>query len=59
MQKKYLERTQNFETTKQHYAFPSLEQMRSAMEAGSDIPESEEALWKGHEDELAKLCGLR
>lgn len=49
----------SLETTKQHYAFPSLEQMRSAMEAGADIPESEEALWKGHEDELAKLCGLR
>ena len=49
----------SLETTKKHYAFPSLEQLRSAMDAGSDVPVSEEALWEGHEDELAKLCGLR
>lgn len=48
------------ETTKDHYAFPSLEQMRNAMGAGTEnIPQTEEALWTGHEDELAKMCGLR
>lgn len=46
------------ETTRSHYAFPSLEQLRSAIEAGTDTS-GEEALWKDHEDELAKLCGLR
>lgn len=48
------------ETTKEHYAFPSLEQMRNAMEAGNkNTPQKEEALWIGHEDELARICGLR
>lgn len=48
------------ETTKNHYAFPSLEQMRNAMDAGNEnILQKEEALWIGHEDELASICGLR
>lgn len=48
------------ETTKDHYAVLSLEQMREAMEAGCEnIPVQETALWVGHEDELARLCGLR
>jgi len=48
------------ETTKDHYAFPSLEQMRNAMNAGNEnMPQKEEALWVGHEDELARICGLR
>ena len=47
------------ETTKDHYAYPSLEQMRKAMEAGNRIEETEKPLWVGHEDELARLCGLR
>lgn len=47
------------ETTKDHYAYPSLEQMRKAMEAGSNPAEKETPMWIGHEDELAKLCGLR
>lgn len=44
------------ETTRSHYAFPSLEQMRTVMEVGT---EAEAALWLDKEDELAKLCGLR
>lgn len=48
------------ETTKDHYAVLSLEQMREAMEAGNEkIPDRESALWVGHEDELSRLCGLR
>lgn len=48
------------ETTKDHYAFPSLEQMRNAMNAGNEnMPQKESALWIGHEDELARICGLR
>ena len=47
------------ETTKDHYAYPSLEQMREAMEAGRHVEKEEQPLWVGHEDELAHLCGLR
>lgn len=48
------------ETTKDHYAFPSMDQMRSAINPKSDKEQStEEPLWKGHEMELAKMCGLR
>ena len=47
------------ETTKKHYAKPSNEQLRKAMEsvptpAGDEVP-----LWKGNEEEMARLCGLR
>lgn len=48
------------ETAKDHYAFPSLEQLRNAMNAGNqNIPHKEAALWVDHEDELARICGLR
>ena len=47
------------ETTKDHYAYPSFEQLRKAMEAGNQSASDEKPLWVGHEDELAKLCGLR
>ena len=47
------------ETTKDHYAYPSLDQMRKAMEAGTKPAGKEQPLWVGHEDELARLCGLR
>ena len=48
------------ETTKEHYAFPSMNQMRKAMECGkTSAAKKEKPLWEGHEDELAKLCGLR
>lgn len=48
----------SIETTKEHYAFPSMEQMRSAISPPSDKG-PEEPLWKGHEDELSRMCGLR
>ena len=47
------------ETTKAHYAFPSMEQIRKAMESGKKSELKEKPLWEGHEDELSKLCGLR
>ncbi len=47
------------ETTKDHYAFPSLEQMRDAINAGEKPDEGEQPIWIGHEDELYRLCGLR
>lgn len=46
------------QTTKDHYVHPSIEQLREAMEPGTDEI-SEEQLWPDDEDELAKLCGLR
>ena len=47
------------ETTKDHYAHPSVEQMRKAIDAGDKPAIKEKPLWEGHEDELAKMCGLR
>ena len=50
----------SIETTKDHYAFPSMEQMKAAMEAGKPSDAARvKPLWEGHKDELAKLCGLR
>lgn len=43
-----------------HYAFASLEQLRLAMQkAETTETDSLTALWKGHEDELSNMCGLR
>ena len=52
----------SIQTTKDHYAFPSLEQKRAALEKGhvgtlSSPDEDQE--WPDDEDELAKMCGLR
>lgn len=51
----------SIETTKGHYAFPSLEQKKAAMEKGSAYePDSQqEQMWPDDEDELAIICGLR
>lgn len=50
----------SIQTTKDHYAFPSLEQKREAIEKGSGfVVVKEEKEWPDNEDELAKLCGLR
>jgi len=46
------------ETTKKHYATPSVEMLRKAMENTGDIPD-EKPLWEGNEEELARFCGLR
>ena len=47
------------QTTKEHYAFPSVEQMRAVMERGSSAEPEEKQLWPDDEDELARLCGLK
>ena len=52
----------SIQTTKDHYAYPSLEQKRKALEKGrigtlSSPDEKKE--WPDNEDELADLCGLR
>ena len=51
----------NIQTTRDHYAFPSLEQKRAAMEKGTGVISSgnEEPEWPDDEDELARICGLR
>jgi site-specific recombinase XerD len=52
----------NIQTTKDHYAFPSLEQKRDVMNMGENLvisKKNEEKEWPDDEDELARLCGLR
>jgi site-specific recombinase XerD len=52
----------SIQTTKDHYAYPSLEQKREAMEkgkAGTLSSPDEKQKWPYNEDELARLCGLR
>jgi len=46
------------QTTKDHYALPSIEQMRAAMELGAGVEPAEQQLWSDDENEIAKLCGL-
>jgi len=52
----------SIQTTKDHYAYPSLEQKREALEKGHvgtlSVPDEEQG-WPDDEDEFAKLCGLR
>ena len=49
------------QTTKDHYAFPSLEQKKAVMEHGEGlvISKKEEREWPDDENEIARLCGLR
>lgn len=51
----------SIQTTKDHYAFASLEQKRNVMNQGNgvvmDIDKAKE--WPDDEEEFAKLCGLR
>jgi site-specific recombinase XerD len=47
------------ETTKTHYAKPSLAQLRESMESVPTPVADEEPLWIGSEDEMARACGLR
>lgn len=51
----------SIQTTKDHYAFPSLEQKKQAMEKGAGVilPINEDPEWPNDEDELARLCGIR
>jgi len=47
------------ETTKTHYAKPSLAQIRASIEAVPTPAADEKPLWVGNEDEMARACGLR
>ena len=47
------------ETTKTHYAKPSLAQLRESMESVPTPAADEEPLWIGSEEEMARSCGLR
>lgn len=52
----------NIQTTKDHYAFPSLEQKRDVMNMGDSLVITKtdvEQEWPDDEDELARQCGLR
>lgn len=51
----------SIQTTRDHYAFPSLEQKRQAMEQGNGViaSQKEEKEWPDDENEIARLCGLR
>lgn len=48
----------SMETTK-IYAKPSMEALREAMAAVAPATEAERPIWKGNEEEMARLCGLR
>jgi len=47
------------ETTKAHYAKPSVSQLRDALESVPTPAKDEEPLWVGNEEEMARRCGLR
>lgn len=50
----------SIQTTKDHYAFPSLAQKQEVVNAGGVvITESVNQEWPDDEDELARICGLR
>jgi site-specific recombinase XerD len=47
------------DTTKTHYAKPSIAQIRDALESVPTPVKDEEPLWVGNEEEMARRCGLR
>ena len=50
----------SIQTTKDHYAFPSMAQKQEVLNAGGVVitdPVSQE--WPDNEDEIARICGLR
>jgi len=49
----------SLQTTKDHYAKPSLRQIRDAQETVQTPTRGEEPLWIGNEDEMARMCGIR
>ena len=50
----------SIQTTKDHYAFPSLAQKQEVVNVGGVvITESVNQEWPDDEDELARICGLR
>ena len=48
----------SMETTKV-YAKPSMEMLREAIASVAPSVQTEEPVWKGNEEEMARLCGLR
>ena len=46
------------ETTRSHYASPSPEQMKAAVEKGSQMEPEQQPEWLGHTDEIKRLFGL-
>jgi len=49
---------QKIDTTRSHYAYPSPEQLREAVERGSGQEPEAEREWVGHEDEIKRRFGL-
>lgn len=50
----------NIQTTKDHYAFPSMAQKQEVINAGGVIiSETPEPEWPDDDDEIARICGLR
>ena len=49
---------QQIETTRSHYAYPSPEQLREAVEKGSGQEPGTPREWVGHEDEIRRKFGL-
>jgi site-specific recombinase XerD len=47
------------DTTKTHYAKPSMAQLRDALESVPTPTKDEKPLWVGNEDDMARRCGLR
>jgi site-specific recombinase XerD len=47
------------ETTKAHYAQPSVAKLRDALESVPTPIQDEEPLWVGNEERMAQRCGLR
>ena len=47
------------ETTKSHYAQPSVAQLRNALQSVPTPTKDEVPLWVGNEEEMARRCGLR
>lgn len=47
------------ETTKTHYAQPSVAQLRDVLESVPTPTKDEKPLWVGNEEEMARRCGLR
>jgi len=49
---------QQMETTRSHYAFPSAEQLREAVNRGTSQTPDAEMEWVGHEEEIRRRFGL-
>lgn len=49
---------QQIETTRSHYAYPSPEQLREAVERGGGLEPNAEREWVGHEEEIKRKFGL-